>query len=215
MNQKLISILRSLRWRYAVKRFDPAKPLAAVDLDNLLEAARLSPSSLGLQPYKIVVVENKKLRQQVFEKACNQEKVVSAPYFLVFCTYRKFTRRFVDSFIDLFAKERGLSNDRVANLRKARRGFIAETPARELDLWASEQAFIALGVLVSSAAMARIDACPMGGFKPKEMDKVLNLKKYNLQSRVLCTIGYRAADDKEAKEKKVRRPKNELILKLK
>ncbi len=208
-------MLDAMRWRYAVKRFDTKKPLAKADLAALLEAARLAPSSLGLQPYKIVVVKNKKLRQRIFKEACNQPKVLEAPYLLVFCTPTSFTRAFVDSFIDLFAKERGMSEEQVANLRKARRGFIAETPAPELDEWAGDQAFVALGVLLTAAAVMHIDAGPMGGFKPKELDKVLNLKKYKLRSRVLCALGYRSKDDPEAKEKKVRRTTKDLIITLK
>lgn len=211
----LARFLSALRWRYAVKIFDPGKKLAAKDLNALLEAARLSPSSLGLQPFKIVVVENKAARQLVFEKACDQPKVVEAPYFLVFCTYQKYDRAFVDRFIDRFAAARHMSEEKVAKLRKARRAFITKSPFKELDEWAGQQAFLALGTLLSAAALSRIDACPMGGFKPAELDKVLNLQKYNLRSRVLCTLGYRASTDKEAKQAKVRRPLDELVVRIK
>lgn len=212
--KKLSSFLSALKWRYAVKAFDPKKKLAASDLNGLLEAARLSPSSLGLQPFKIVVVENKAARKLIFEKACNQPKVVESPCLLVFCTYQKYDRAFVDRFIDRFAAARRMSEEKVANLRKARRAFIAETPFKELDEWAGQQAFLALGTLLSAAAVSGIDACPMGGFKPAELDKVLNLKKHNLRSRVLCTIGYRSPADIEAKQPKVRRPLDELIVRI-
>lgn len=210
----LARFLSALRWRYAVKEFDAKKKVAAGDLASLLEAARLSPSSLGLQPFKIVVIENKAARQLILEKACDQPKVVAAPYLLVFCTYQKYDRAFVDRFIDRFAAARHLSEEKVVNLRKARRSFITKTPFKELDEWAGQQAFLALGTLLSAAAFSRIDACPMGGFKPAELDKVLNLKRHNLRSRVLCTVGYRSASDKEAKQAKVRRPSDELIVRI-
>lgn len=209
-------VAEAMKWRYAVKHFDTKKKLTVTDLQMLLETVRLSPSSLGLLPYKVVVVaNNKKLRQKIYDKAADQQKVLEAPYLLVFCTYRKFTKAYVDSFIDLFAKERKLSQERVAKLRKARREFITETSAKELDEWAGDQAFIGLGVLIAAAATARIDAGPMGGFKPEILDKILNLKKYNLRSRVMCALGYRSATDPEAKQKKVRWPKSQFIISIK
>lgn len=209
-------IIAAMNWRYAVKRFNPKRKLTATDLEALLEITRLSPSSLGLMPYKIVVIaNNKKIRQKMYDTACNQPKIIEAPYLLVFCTFRKFTTAFVDSFIDLFAKERKLSNEQVANLRKARRAFITKTNHKELDEWAGDQAFIGLGVLIASASLLRIDAAPIGGFKSEVLDKILNLKKYNLRSRVVCALGYRSDKDLEAKEKKVRLAKSKFITRLK
>lgn len=216
MNVSPKQIIEAMNWRYAVKRFNPKKKLVASDLEMLLEIVRLSPSSLGLLPYKVVVIaNNKKLRQKIYDKAADQPKVLEAPCLLVFCTYRKFTKAFVDSFIDLFAKERKLSQERVANLRKARRAFITETSAKDLDEWAGDQAFVGLGVLIAAAAVARIDAGPMGGFKPEVLDTVLNFKKYNLRSRVMCALGYRSDDDPESKQKKVRWPKSQFIMNIK
>lgn len=214
MNTK--EVVEAMNWRYAVKRFNPKKKLATRDLKLLLETVRLSPSSLGLLPYKVVMIaNNKKLRQKIYDKAGDQLKILEAPYLLVFCTYRKFTKEFVDSFIDLFAKERKLSQERVVNLRKARRAFITDTSIKELDEWAGDQAFIGLGVLIVAAATARIDAGPMGGFKPLVLDRILNLKKYNLRSRVMCALGYRSEQDPESKQKKVRRPKSDFIVNIK
>ncbi len=212
---KLKEILKAFNWRYAVKIFDTKKKLAKTDLNTLLEIVRLSPSSLGLQPYKIIIVENKKLRQKIFAKASSQRKILEAPYLLVFCTYRSYSRAFVDSFIDRFIHARKLKPEQAKRLRTARQQYITETSFKELDEWAGNQTFIALGVLLSAAAMARIDAGPMGGFKPKVLDEVLNLKKYNLHSRVLCALGYRSATDPEAKAIKVRRALSELVIKLK
>ncbi len=212
---KLLDILTAFQWRYAVKIFDTKKKLHKADIETLLEIIRLSPSSLGLQPYKIVIVENKKLRQQIFNIASHQRKIIEAPYLLVFCTYKKYSRTFVDSFINRFVKERKLTLQQAKNLRTARQEYISKTSFRELDEWAGNQAFIALGVLLSAAAIAHIDAGPMGGFEPKKLDKILNLKKYNLHSRVLCALGHRSFKDPEAKAIKVRRPLSELVIKLK
>ncbi len=215
MKISLSHILEAMNWRYAVKKFDVSKKVSSKDLDALLEVARLSPSSMGLQPYKIVVVENKAARKLILAAASTQTKIVESSYLLVFCTYKKFTKQWVNSYIDLFAKERKLSTEQVANLRKSRHAFISETSAKDLEQWASNQAYIGFGVLLEAAALSKIDACPMGGFKPKELDKVLNLNKFNLQSTVLCALGYRAKDDKESKQVKVRKPKSEFIVKIK
>lgn len=215
MIKKLNDVIKAMKWRYAVKYFNKKKKLTNHELELLLEAARLSPSSLGLLPYKIVVVENKTARKLIYDKASDQPKVLEASHLLVFCTYRKLSRSFVDSFIDLFAKERKMSMEQVANLRKSRRSFITETSAKELDEWAGDQAFVGLGVLLTAAAMARIDTGPMGGFKPEIVDKILNLKKYNLRSRVMCALGTRSLEDTEARQKKVRWPKSDFIIKIK
>ena len=211
----LIKIIQALHWRYAVKIFNPKKKLAAADLNALLEAARLSPSSLGLLPYKIVVVENSAARKLIFEQASNQSKITEASHLLVFCTYRSYTRSFIDAFVDMFSKERHLSPEQTANLRKARRAFVKETSPKDLDEWAGDQAFIGLGILLASAAMVGIDAGPMGGFKPEVLDEILNLRRYNLRSRVLCALGYRSAEDAEAKAKKVRWPFKDFVIKIK
>lgn len=215
MIKKLNDVIKAMKWRYAVKYFNKKRKLTNHELELLLEATRLSPSSLGLLPYKIVVVENKTARKLIYDKASDQPKVIEASHLLVFCTYRKLSRSFVDSFIDLFAKERKMSMEQVANLRKSRRSFITETPAKELDEWAGDQAFVGLGVLLTAAAMARIDAGPMGGFKPEVVDKILNLKKYNLRSRVMCALGTRSLEDTEARQKKVRWSKSDFIIKIK
>ncbi len=212
----LSDILKAFRWRYATKMFNPKKRLAERDLSRLLEIVRLSPSSLGLQPYKILVISSKKVRQQIVDSgACTQRKVLEAPYLLVFCTPTRFPRTFIDSFIDRFRDERKMSEAEVAKLRAARRTYAATTDIAKLEQWADEQVFITLGVLISAAALARIDAGPMGGFKADLLDEVLKLKKLHLRSRVLCSLGYRDPTDPEAQQKKVRRSAEELFIHIK
>ncbi len=212
----LSDILKAFQWRYATKLFNPRKRLAASDLKRLLEIVRLSPSSLGLQPYKILVISNKKIRQRIVDSgACTQRKVLEAPYLLAFCTPTSFPRSFIDSFITRFRDERKMTEADVAKLRAARRKYAATTDFAQLEQWADEQAFIALGVLLSAAAMARIDAGPMGGFKVDILDSVLGLSKKKLRSRVLCSLGYRDSSDPEAKAKKVRRSFSELFTEIK
>lgn len=207
--------LKAMHWRYAVKKFAAGKKVPAAELNKLLEAARLSPSSLGLQPYQIVMIENKQARALLYPAACDQRKVVDAPHLLAICSYRKFTKDFADRYVDLVVKGGFISPEAAKALRASRRDFVKKTPAADIEAWAANQAFIGLGVLLSAAASAGIDACPMGGFKPELFDKVLNLQKYNLRSRVLVTLGQRSPDDELAHSPKIRRAFKDFLVRIK
>jgi nitroreductase len=198
--------LDALRWRYAVKKFDPSKKLSEEQLNGLLESARLSASSFGLQPYKILVVTDPAVRAKIREHAWNQTQVTDASHLLAFCAYRTIDEAYVDRYIALISQERGVSEEALKGYRDMMVGSIKSRSPQELAEWMKRQAYIAVGFALSAAAHLRIDSCPMEGFDPAHVDVDLGLLEQNLTSVVLMPVGFRAADDASAQYKKVRFP---------
>ena len=207
------TILKQLNWRYAVKKFDPRR-LPREDVSFLLECLRLSPSSFGLQPWRFVHVENPGLRKQLLEVSFGQEKVASASDLLVLARFSALTEADVDRYAEALASEHGTGLEKNSGYIDKIKTFVAEGTVKGLDRWVSNQVYIALGTLLAAAAMAGIDACPMGGFENEAYDQILGLENLGLKSEVIVTLGYRASDDKYASLKKVRYPIDELVLTL-
>ncbi len=204
--------LDSLHWRYATKKFDPTKKLTDAQLQELLDAVQLSASSYGLQAYKIVVVTNPAIREKIKEHAWNQTQVTDASHLIAICTYKSIDEAYVDSFISLIAETRGLTAESLAGYREMMVGSIKGRTTEELAHWLRCQGYIALGFLLSAAAEAHIDSCPMEGFDAAHVDVDLDLLESNLTTVALCPVGFRADDDATASYAKVRFPKEELVL---
>ncbi len=205
------NLIEQLNWRYATKKFDPSKKLTTEQLNTILDAGRLSASSFGLQPYVFVIVENPALRETLKANAWGQTQITDASYLIVLAARTNLDAAYVDHYVDIIAKERGISTDSLKNIREMMVGSVERMSADERTTWAKKQAYIALGFLLSACAHEQIDACPMEGFDAAKFDEVLELNKSNLTAAVVCTIGFRAADDEAATQKKVRFPKSELF----
>ncbi len=204
----------ALRWRYATKKFDPTKKLSDAQLDQLLDAAQLSASSFGLQPYRILVVTDPAVRAKIREHAWGQTQVTDASHLLVFCPMRTIDEAYVKTFIELVSKTRGVPAENLKGYHDMMMGTISARPPEALAGWMRSQAYIAVGFLLSAAAQYGIDACPMEGFDPAHVDVDLGLLDKNLTSAVLVPVGFRAADDATASYAKVRFPKEELFLRM-
>lgn len=205
------SIIDALSWRYATQQFDPSKKLAAADRELLLEATRLAPSSFGLQPWKLVVVQTPELREQIRAAAWNQAQVTDASDLIVLCTRTTLDEAYVDHYLELIATTRGLSIDKLDGLKKSILGSTAKRSANEVIEWNKRQTYIALGVLVTTAALHSIDASPMEGFDAQQVDGILGLTAENYTATALCALGYRHTSDPAAAQKKVRFPTNEIV----
>lgn len=204
--------LDALRWRYAVKKFDASKKLTDAQLDELLEAARLSASSFGLQPYRVVVVTDPVVRAKIQEHAWNQPQVTEASHLLVFCPMRTMDEAYVAAYVDLIAKTRGVPVEELKSYHDMMMGSVAARTPEALAVWMRCQAYIGVGFALSAAAQLGVDACPMEGFDPAHVDVDLGLMEKNLTSAVLVPVGFRAADDANAAYAKVRFPKEEFVL---
>jgi len=204
--------LQALRWRYATKVFDPNRKIPADVWSALEDTLVLSASSFGLQPYRFVVVDDPSLRQQLMPHAWNQRQVVDASHFVVFAARTAITEGDIDRWIARIAEVRGVTRDSLAGYRSMMTGMLLDPSfAPQAVHWAAKQAYLALGNLMTAAALLGIDTCPIEGFVPAEFDRILQLPQQGYTSVVCCALGYRSPDDKYAALPKVRLPKEELI----
>ena len=205
-------LLEAHQWRYAVKAFDPTRKIPAETWSSLEQALVLSPSSFGLQPYKFLVLTDAALREQLVPHAWNQRQVADCSHFVVFSAKDAVTEADVDRFVERIVAVRGVTAESLNAYRGMMVGDIVHGPRSKIAAeWAARQAYIALGNLMTSAALLGVDACPMEGFVPPKFDELLNLTGTGYHSVVCCALGYRAATDKYASLPKVRFPREDLI----
>ena len=207
------NIIDALKWRYATKQFDASKKISEEDLNELLEAARLSASSFGLQPWKLVVVEDKKTREKLREAAWNQSQVTDASHLIVVCAVRNVDEKYIKKYIGQIAKVREIPSESLKDFEDTMVGFAKQRGKEFLLEWSKKQSYIALGTLLFAAASKKIDACPMEGFDSGKFDEILGLEKLGLTSAVLCAVGYRSKEDKNQHFKKVRFDMKDIVIK--
>lgn len=206
-------LLTQLNWRYATKQFDPSRRISAADWAALEDALVLSASSGGLQPWAFIVVDDPKVREALVPAAFGQAQVKDASHLVVFAARTNFDVADVDAHITRTAEVRQIPVESLAQFREMLVGGIVsamDAPSRQA--WATKQAGIALGNLLTSAALLGIDACPMEGFLPPQVDEILGLKEKGLTAVALCPLGYRSAEDAYAALPKVRFPKEKILM---
>lgn len=206
-----MTTLQSLEWRYATKQFDATKKLSAQKLDTLLNAANLSASSFGLQPFDILVIESPDIRAKLKDAAWGQTQVTDASHLILFAAKTNLSAASVDEYLQRVAQTRGISIDALADYRSMMVGSIESRTPEQLTQWAARQAYIALGTLLTACAIEEVDACPMEGFNPAQFDEILGLKEKNLTAVVMAPIGYRSANDNYQHLKKVRRDLGDIV----
>lgn len=208
-------LIEKLNWRYATKRMN-GQTVPKEKLDNILEAIQLAPSSVGLQPYNIVVVEDKALKDKIFhEAASRQAQIPDASHLLIFAAWEKLTAQHVDDYIQLIANTRNVSVESLAGFHSSINGGILSRGEDVNFDWAARQAYIALGHGLVAAATEEVDATPMEGFDAAKLDEILGLREKGLRSVVILTLGYRDQEkDPLANAKKVRRSQEELFISI-
>ncbi|OSY88030.1 nitroreductase [Tenacibaculum holothuriorum] len=187
--------IENLQWRYAVKKFDEHKSLSAEQINILKEAFNLTATSYGLQPVKMVVIQNKELQQQLVEHSWNQAQVAQASHVLVLCIPKEFTQKEVESYFALVKNIRNTPDEILNPFKEMLSSSVASKTQEELSSWNKNQAYIALGNLMTVAANEQIDSCPMEGFVPAKYDEILGLDQHNLTSVLVLPVGFRAEDD--------------------
>jgi nitroreductase/dihydropteridine reductase len=207
--------LDSLYWRYAVKKFDPERILPEEKVDALKQAFNLTATSYGLQPIRLVVIHNKDLQEQLVAHSYGQRQVADASHVLVICIEKTVDRDYIEGYFKKVRKVRGTAEEILEPYRKALvRDFRKKTPA-EIRTWATHQAYLALGNLLTVCAVEKIDSCPMEGFLPEAYDRVLGLSGKGLESVLVLPVGYRSGADPFSEFKKVRRDLQDSVLTLK
>jgi nitroreductase len=209
-------LLNKLEWRYACKKMDPTKSVSQDKVDRIVEAARLAPTSSGLQPFEIFVVTNPAVREQIKPKAWGQAQITDGSHLLVFAAWDNYTADRINMMFDLTNAKRGGTNEGWENYRQMLlKNYPARTPEVNYE-HAARQAYIGLGAALIAAAFEEVDATPMEGFDPKAVDEILGLSARGLRSVVLVPLGYRAAEgDWLANLKKVRRPIAQFVTEVK
>ncbi|MBB6611155.1 nitroreductase family protein [Pontibacter sp. Tf4] len=209
-----MTLINHLNWRYATKRMT-GEQVPQEKIDYILEATRLSASSMGLQPYTVLVVEDKDLRTQIQKVAYNQPQIVEASHLLIFAAWDKVTEADVDAYMQNIAEVRQIPVESLADFKSSLMNSVVNRTQEQQYEWAARQTYIALGTALAAAAEQGVDATPMEGFAPDALDELLNLKEKGLRSVTLMPIGYRNTEaDFLATAKKVRREKEQLFVKL-
>ena len=204
----------ALQWRYASKKMNGQK-LPAEKLEKILEAIRFSPSSAGLQPYKVIVISDHLLKAKIHELAAPQPQVLESSQLLVFAYYANITETMVDDYMQSIARIREVELSSLAAFSDAIKGGILTRSETENQQWAARQAYIGLGFGLAAAALEGVDSTAMEGFNPVKLDELLGLKEQGLKSVALLALGYRdESKDFLSKAKKVRKPKEEFFIRL-
>tara|TARA_R110000751_G_scaffold2470_4_gene13369 strand:- start:200336 stop:201007 length:672 start_codon:yes stop_codon:yes gene_type:complete len=212
LKKDIMDIIEQLNWRYATKSFDSKKIIAESDIKILTEAFNLTATSYGLQPIKLLVIKDKTLQKQLVPLSFNQKQVQEASHLFVFCIDSKMDTPFV---LDYFNRVKEIRNTPNEILDPFKNFLVQDFDSKtqiDKETWATKQAYLALGNLMTVCALLNIDACPMEGFSTKDYDAILNLEKLNLKSVLIMPIGYRAEDDFMSKLKKVRKPIEESVI---
>jgi len=208
-----MDLIQALNWRYAAKRMN-GKKVPREKLENILEATRLSASSMGLQPYTIICVENEAMRKRIQKAAYNQPQVAEASHLLVFAAWDDVNEKHVNDYIQQIMDVRGVSAASLEGFRASLMNITYQTKEQKHQ-WAARQTYIAFGTAIAAAAVEAVDATPMEGFQPAAVDELLQLNELGLRSVTLLALGYRDEEkDYLANSKKVRREKDHLILQI-
>jgi nitroreductase len=203
-----MNLLDALNWRYATKRMN-GKPVPQEKIETIVEAARLAPSSMGLQPYALFVIDNPEVKAKLQPAAYNQPQILEASHLLVFAAWDDVTAEHVDTYIDDIATTRGVPADTLDGFKASLMGIVDGRTKEQKHEWAARQAYIAFGTAIAAAATEQVDATPMEGFVPAQVDEILGLTQKGLRSVTILALGYRDAEqDFLANAKKVRRSRN-------
>lgn len=185
-----MSLIEDLHWRHAVKAYDPTKKLSQEDLMKIVEAARLAPTSSGLQQFRLIVVGDQDLKEKMVAGALNPDCMRECSHVIVFAAWNEYTPERIDAIYDLTTDERGLVRGRFKRYTDMLKEKFGEMDKEEQYQHAANQAYIALGMALAQAAELRIDSTPIGGFDPKLVDELLDLPSKGLRSVCLLYLGY-------------------------
>jgi hypothetical protein len=208
------SIIEKLVWRYAAKKFDSTKKLSEEQLGILKEAFRLTATSYGLQPLKMLVISNTDIKQQLVPITHDQQQVADASHVLVLCTENAISSDYIKSYFEKIEKIRNTPRTILNPFELYLINSFSEKSTAEINVWMAKQAYIAMGNLLTVCAVENIDSCPIEGFDPEKYDEHLGLNERGLKSVLVLAVGYRAKDDIHATLKKIRRNEDDIIIEI-
>lgn len=211
-----MELIQRLEWRYATKKMNPAKAVPQDKVERILEAVRLAPTSSGLQPFEVIVITNRELREKIKPIAWGQGQITDCSHLLVFAAWDDYTPERINMMFDLSNEVRGFKSESWEDYRNT---LLGKYPPRGAEInfqHTARQVYIALGVALVAAACEEVDSTPIEGFDPDALDALLDLRSRGLRSVLLMPLGYREADkDWLVNLKKVRRPRDKFIIEIK
>ncbi|PIE49322.1 MAG: NAD(P)H-dependent oxidoreductase [Flavobacteriales bacterium] len=209
-----MNVIDSLQWRYACKKFKNDAFLSKEQINTLCHAFNLTATSYNLQPIKLVVIKDKEIQQKMADYSYNQQQAANASHVLVICIVDRFRLSDIDDYFDMEREIRGTSEKILKPYREHLKNLYKNKSTLERQESALNQAYLAMGNLLTVCALEKIDSCPMEGFNANKIDELLQLEKQNLKSVLLLPVGFRADDDFTQTLKKVRKPITETIIKI-
>lgn len=207
----MTNIINSLNWRYATKSFDTSKKVSQADLDEIVEAFRLTPSSFGLEPWKLIIIENDELKNKLVEYSYNQKQVGECSHLLVFTAVKNIDDDYIDAHLDNNSSITWATREQLVSYENVMKSYFSAMDESSKEKWAREQVYLALWNIMNTLAQKWIDSCAIGWFNPKKYDEVLWLSEKWLESVVVLPIWYRSENDKYANKPKVRFSKETVV----
>ena len=203
--------LEALQQRYSVKKFDKEKIVPAENIKNILKAAQLSASSLGLQPYEILVVESEDVKQKLIPAYYNPSQISTCSHMIILVSKKNLDENYLGKYFQHISKVRDIALENLDPFKNTINQHVERLSAEEINFWAEKQAYIVLGNLMFAAALENVDTCPMEGFNKEKIEEILELNTENESVSVTLALGYRAEDDIFQNFKKVRKPDDKLF----
>jgi nitroreductase/dihydropteridine reductase len=209
-----LHILEQLKWRYATKKFDETKKVSSNTIKTLKEAFNLTATSYGLQPLKLIIVSNPKVIKDLVPLSFNQGQVGSASHVFIMCIENKVGTDFIKNYFDLVEKTRTTPRELLSSFEAFLIDDFSKKTSEEIKTWATKQAYLAIGNLLTVCAIEKVDACPIEGFSPDKYDAYFNLSEKGLSAVLVMAVGHRAKDDVFSEFKKVRRGVDALVIEI-
>jgi len=210
-----MNIIESLNWRYATKKFDSNRKLSKNQVNTLKNAFNLTASSYGLQPIKLIVISNKEIKNNLLESSMNQQQVIQCSHLLVICVETDIDESYIELYFKRVVDIRKTSPKVLESFKNSIINEFNDMSNTSIINWSINQAYLALGNLMTVCSVEEIDSCPMEGFLPEKYDEILDLKTKNLKSVLVMPVGYRSVDDQFSSFKKVRKDINDNTIELK
>lgn len=207
----MTNIIEKLNWRYATKAFNPEKKVSPENIEKIIESFRLSPSSFGLQPWKLVHITNQETKNSLVEHSWGQQQISNCSDLFVLCRKNNFNNENITEFINDIAKTRWVPTKELKGYQEMMEGFLSRMNEEQIKQWTDKQVYIALWMMMSACAQLEVDACPVEGFVADKYDEVLGLKEKGISSVVVLPVGYRSNEDKYAELEKVRFTRDEIL----
>jgi hypothetical protein len=210
-----MNIIECLNWRYATKKFDSNKKLSKNQVNILKNAFNLTASSYGLQPIKLIVISNQEIKNNLLESSFNQKQVIQCSHLFIICIETDIDESYIELYFKRVVDIRKTSAKVLESFKNSIINEFNDMSNTSIINWSKNQAYLALGNLMTVCAVEGIDSCPMEGFMPEKYNEILDLKSKNLKSVLVMPVGYRSVDDQFSSFKKVRKDINDNTIELK